>query len=379
MKKYRFHIPGLMHLPVSEKYTSCAFTQKIVKLSKMMLSLGHEVYIYGAEGSDVPCTEFIQTHSLADIKRHLGDGTDNELGYDWYRKGFEEVTTLLKAKSFLWGQYVMSVSEEIRKRKKIDDFLLLPIALPEIAAIVGLRMTCESGVGYFKSFAPFRAFESEFIKNYTYGAENGKHVLLPPHLDRVIPNYFDPKDFEYSEDKEDFFLFIGRVIRSKGITVAVKTADALGKKLLIAGQGATLWDKERGRLVGKEFDVTSPNIEYVGFANKDMRKFLMSKAKAVFVPSLYVEPFGGVNVEAQLSGTPVLTTPFGAFPETVRDGVTGFICHTNDEFIEKAQRVGELDPKIIRKHAERYLMDNVKLEYQAWFDGIYKANFPQNT
>lgn len=375
MKKYRFHIPGLMHLPVSEKYTSCAFTQKIVKLSKMLLSLGHEVYLYGAEGSDAPCTEFIQTHSLADIKRHLGDGSDNELGYDWYKKGFEEATTLLKAKSHLWGQYIMSVSEKIRERKRIDDFLLLPISMPEIAGIVGLKLTCESGIGYFKSFAPFRAFESEFIKNYTYGAENGKHVLLPTPNDRVIPNYFDPNDFEYRESKEDFFLFMGRIIYAKGITIAVKVADALNKKLIIAGQGATYWNPEEGRLAGKEFDVTSKNIEYIGFANKETRKKLMSMAKAVFVPSLYVEPFGGVNVEAQLSGTPVLTTPFGAFPETVKHGETGFICHTNKEFIENAQKVDQLDPKKIRKHAERYLMDNVKLEYQAWFDQLYSLYF----
>lgn len=374
-KKYRFHIPGLMHLPVSEKYTSCAFTQKIVKLSKMLLSLGHEVYLYGAEGSDAPCTEFIQTHLLADIKRHLGDGSDNELGYDWYKKGFEEANTLLKAKPYLWGQYVMSVSEKIRERKRIDDFLLLPISMPEIAGIVGLKLTCESGIGYFKSFAPFRAFESEFIKNYTYGAENGKHVLLPTPNDRVIPNYFDPNDFEYRENKEDFFLFMGRIIYAKGITIAVKVADALNKKLIIAGQGATYWNPEEGRLAGKEFDITSKNIEYIGFANKETRKKLMSMAKAVFVPSLYVEPFGGVNVEAQLSGTPVLTTPFGAFPETVKHGETGFICHTNAEFIENAKKVDQLDPKKIRKHAERYLMDNVKLEYQAWFDQLYSLYF----
>lgn len=375
-QKYRFHIPGLLHFPVSDKYLSCAFTQKIIKLSQMLISLGHEVYVYGAEGSNVQCAEFIQTHTLEEIKTHLGDGTDNELGWDYLGKGTTaEMELMLKSKPYLYGKYVMSVASEIRKRKKDDDFLLLPIAMPELAALVGLRMTCESGIGYINSFTQFRAFESEFIKNYTYGAENGKHIIRPSHFDRVIPNYFDDKDFEFKKEKQDFLLFIGRVIYAKGITVAVKVADALNKKLIIAGQGVYSWDRERGRLTGKEFDVTSPNIEYVGFVNKEMRKRLLSDASMVLVPSLYVEPFGGVNVEAQLSGTPVLTTPFGAFPETVKEGITGFICHSNEEFIESAKKVNKLDPKKIRKHAERYLMDNVKGEYQKWFDDIYKANF----
>lgn len=375
MNKYRFHIPGLIHLPISEKYQSCAFTQKIVKLSRMLLSLGHEVYLYGAEGSDAPCTEFIQTHSLADIRKYLGDGTDNELGYDYFGKGLNEVEIHLKAKPYFNGQWLMSIASEIRKRKKDDDFLLLPVANPALDELVGLKLTVESGVGYSRSQAKFRAFESAFIMNFTYGAEFGKHVIRPSAYDRVIPNYFNESDFEYTEQKEDFFLFIGRLIEGKGIKIAVKIADALGKKLLIAGQGALEWNPETGYLRGRDFEVTSPNIELIGYADKDTRKFLMSKAQCVLVPSLYAEPFGGVNVEAQLSGTPVLTTPYGAFQETVRHGVTGYLCYTNEEFIENARKIGDLNPKDIRTHAERYLMDRVKYEYQNWFDLLYSAVF----
>jgi len=375
--KYRFHIPGTAHLPVSEKYSACAFTQKIVKLSKMLLSLGHEVYIYGAQGSNVPCTEFIETHTMQDIRDNLGDGTDTELGYDWFTKGIDQVSIAVKSKSYLTGKFLVNVITAINERKKVDDFLLLPLSYKSIAEGVGLELTVESGIGYVGSFARFRAFESQAIMNYTYGSENGGHMIRPNTLDRVIPNYFDPKDFTYAEEKEEFFFFIGRLIYAKGITIAVKVAEALKTKLLIAGQGAYSWNPKTGRLTGREFDVTSDYIEYIGYANPATRKLLLSKAKAVLVPSLYLEPFGGVNVEAQLSGTPVLTTRFGAFPETVRDGVTGFICETNEEFIEKAAKVDTLEPSIIRSHAERYVMDTVKLEYQKWFDVLYSHVFGQ--
>lgn len=375
MRTYRFHIPALEHLPVSEKYNACAYTQKIVKLSKMMLSLGHEVYIYGAEGSDVPCTELIQTHTLQEIKEHLGDGTDNELGYDWYTRGINEVYIAQKAKPFLHGKFVVKVITEVNKRKKPDDFLLLPVAHRSIADGVGLDLTVESGIGYVNSFARFRVFESNAIMNYTYGAETGKHMIRPNPLDRVIPNYFDPKDFEYKEDKQEYFLFLGRVIYAKGITIAVKVAEALKKKLIIAGQGVTHWNPKTGRIAGKEFDITSDYIEYWGYANPKLRKMLLSNAKAVLVPSLYLEPFGGVNVEAQLSGTPVITSSFGAFPETVAHGKSGFVCRTNVEFIEAASKINKLNPKDIRSHAERYLMDNVAVEYQNYFDDLYSSLF----
>lgn len=375
MNKYRFHIPGLLHLPVSPRYTSCAYTQKIIKLSKMLMSLGHEVYIYGAEGSDVECTEFIQTHTLEEMREHIGDGTDNELGYDWYRKAsIDELEIARRAAKYLNGEVIIRTANEIAKRKKPDDFLLLPVAMRALAEIVGLPLTVESGIGYPHSFARFRVFESSSIMHLTYGGEFKGSMIRPNKYDRVIPNYFDPCDFEYKEEKQGFILYIGRVIYAKGITIAVKVADALNKRLIIAGQGAN-WDPETGRLWGKELDVTSKNIEYVGFADKEFRKKLLSDAEMVLVPSLYAEPFGGTNVEAQLSGTPVLTTAFGAFPETVRHGETGFICHTNEEFIKNAQRVGELDKKAIRRHAERYLMDNVKHEYQDYFDMIYKSLF----
>ncbi len=376
-RKYRFHIIGLQHYPVSEKYLNCAFTQKIVKMSKMMLSLGHEVYIYGAEGSDAPCTEFIQTHTLQDIRDNFGDGkTDNELGYDWETGGFDEQQSTIRSNYGIKPKFIQNCINEIRARKKEDDFLLSPIGILNRSIIegVGLRMSLESGIGYTNSFAPFRAYESNFIRNLTYGKEFGG-ILRPNHLDRTIPNYFEDKDFDYKEEKQEYLLYLGRLTYAKGVTVAIETAKKLGYKIIIAGVGVKSWDAEKKRLIGTEFDITSDNIEFFGYANKQMRRMLMSNAKAVFVPSLYSEPFGGTNIEAQLSGTPVLCTNWGAFPETVKHGETGFLCNNVGEFEKYAKRVGELDPKKIRAHAERYLMDNVKYEYQQWFDDIYNKVF----
>lgn len=332
--------------------------------------------MYGAETSDAPATEFIQTHTLEDIKRIFGDGTDNELGFDYKGKNMDIRKMWSLAIRDFYGPWIMKIAAEINSRKQKDDFLLLPFGghhkvLPEL---VGLEMAVESGIGYSQTIAKYRVFESNAIMNFAQGNEMRGQIHRPTPWDRVIPNYFDPDDVLFSDQKQEYFLFIGRVIYAKGITIAVKTAEALGIKLIVAGPGAS-WDPEKHRLWGKEFDITSPVIEYIGHVDIERRKPLMAHAKAVIVASLYNGPFEGTNVEAQLSGTPVLTTPFGVFPETVKHGETGFICHSNEEFVENAREVGALDPYKIREHAERYLMDNVKYEYQAYFDLLYQAHF----
>ena len=49
--------------------------------------------------------------------------------------------------------------------------------------------------------------------------------------------------------------------------------------------------------------------------------------------SRYVEPFGGVAVESMLCGTPVLASPFGAYTETIQQGVSGWRCHTLGDYL----------------------------------------------
>jgi glycosyltransferase involved in cell wall biosynthesis len=362
-RKYRFHLLGLVHLPVSEKYCGCAFTQKIVKLSKMLLSLGHEVYLYGSEGSDAPCTQFIQTHTLDDIRKEWGEGDNRfEIGYNWKKKNFKH--DFNKEKTEATKKYYKNCIEEINRHKRDDDFLLLTMGSYQKSIDKGVKLylTCEPGIGYRGSYSRFRAFESAYLQNFTYGSEHPRKSINGNYYDRVIPNYFDPKNFEFSEKKDDYFLYIGRMIYRKGVWTAIKATASIGAKLKLAGQP------------GGEFDVNNlpDHCEYIGFVDFEQRKPLMAKARATFVPTIYLEAFAGTHVESMISGTPVITTNFGVFPETFEHGVHGFRCDTLQDFVDAAKKVDELDPKTIKDHGERYLMDNVKLEFQKWFDDLYQ-------
>lgn len=382
MKKFRFHLLGLAHLPQSAEFMGCAFTQKNRKLARMLTSLGHEVHFYGSEGSDIGdyCYEqkgdlfFHQTHTLRDIARDYGDG-DNRfcVGYNFRANEFRHDFNAEKKPST--QKFYRTCIDTINVLKKPDDFLLLTQGVYHhpIADAVGLYLRCEPGIGYRGSHPKnFRAFESASLMNFTYGSEHPYECINGNYFDRVIPNYFDPEDFEFSAEKEDYFLYIGRMIRRKGILTAAKVCNHLGARLIIVGQGARV---EGGTLIGQDFTLAPGTWEYQGFADIEKRKGLLSHARSVFVPTEYMEPFAGTHVEAMLSGTPPITTNFSVFPGTIPDcldGVVGFRCNVLNDFVQAAKRAETCDPYTIRKHGEWFLMDRVKWDFDDWFRDLYR-------
>lgn len=368
--KYTFHLIGLNHLPTSDKYSGCAYTNKNFKLCKMLMKAGHTVYLYGVEESDAPCTEFIQCLDLEDIRREYGDGDNRySLGYNYksgmFRHNFDPPYNKASEKFF------ENCIREINKRKKDDDFVLCSMGLNDkpITDKVNLFLTCEPGIGYRGSFAKYKCFESSYLQNYTYGWWNNGNSANGNNYDVVIPNYFDPKDFKFQEKKDDYFLYIGRMIVRKGVLTAVEVCKRIGKKLVLAGQGGRV---ENGVFYGEDFNCPYENMEYIGFLDKEKRTEIMGKAKACFVATDYLEPFGGVSIESLLSGTPVITTNFGCFPETIPHGEVGYRCQTLDQFVWAAKNIDKISPKRCREYAEKnFSLDRISQKYFEWFNSLY--------
>lgn len=324
-----------------------------------MIDQGHEVYLYAHPRSEAPCTELIPIITEQEFGAWFGSES-------WRRDFFA-----IKWDSSLeyWKTQNNRAAVEINKRLQKKDFVCLiggycqkPIAdmIDQSRALV-----VEYGIGYQGSFAQFRVFESyaQMHKSYTdqrgYNADGG-------WMDVVIPNYFDPDDFPFSEEKDDYFLFIGRMVKRKGPQIAADVTRILKAPLIMAGQGVI--SKKHGVIKAEELTVSGHHIKHIGYADVEKRGELMSRARAVFVPSWYLEPFGGVAVEAQMCGTPVISTDWGAFPETVVHGVTGYRCRTMAQFVEAAKQVNKLDPFVIRDWAvDNYSLKVVAQRYEDYF------------
>ena len=347
----RFHVLGIPHTVTSKEYVACAYTQKALKFCKMMKALGHTVIHYGHEDSDVDCDEHVTVVTNDDLKIAYGD-------YDWRKHFFK-----FDLNDHAYQTFFKNAIVEVGKRKQQNDFILpfwgqgtKPVcdAHPDL-------ITVEPGIGYAEGqWARWRIYESHAIMN----SVNGTNCIQYCNMDwyhTVIPNYFDLDEFEYCEEKDDYFLYLGRVYAGKGVDIAVQMTEMLGKKLIIAGQGSL---KEMG------YETTPAHVTEIGYADIETRKRLMSKAKALIIGSTYCEPFGGVQIEAMLSGTPVISPDWGAFVECNIHGYTGFRCRTFADFVEAGRKIGTINPKNCRSWGENFSLEKIALMYQKYFQDI---------
>jgi len=346
--KHRYHILGLPHTVTSKEFNACAYTQKVVKFGKMMTSRGHEVIHYGHEDSDLQCTEHVSVLTNDDFAKSYGS-------HDW-RKTFFKFDTGDHA----YQTFYANAIREVGLRKQKNDFIL-PFWGSGVRPICDAHqhdmIVVEPGIGYAGGhWARWKVWESYAI----YHAHCGMGAVGQCQQDNysvVIPNYFDIDDFVFNDQKDDYFLYLGRVYSGKGVDIAIDATRRAGVKLVVAGQ------KEAGYTF-------PPHVEYVGYADVPKRKELMSKARASFLPSQYVEPFGGVQIENLLSGTPTITSDWGSFAENNLHGVTGYRCRTMGDYVDAVENIDRIKPLDCRKFGENFTLERVAPRYEKYFQDV---------
>lgn len=356
--KFRFHVVGLPHTQTTMAYNACAYTMKVVKFCRMMKSLGHEVILYASEDNEAPCDELVTIVTKAEQQQWFGEHDPQELyQIDWTGTAPYWAITNTRA--------VDEIAERLQPRDIVG--IVGGTCQQPIANALPGAMVVEFGVGYNSTFSPYRVFESYAHMHWVYGTTGSDDGHF---FDAVIPNYFDPAEFPFRTKKDNFYLFVGRMIARKGIDIAVEVTRQIGAKLVLIGQGVKQIDGNK--IVADEITVEGDHLLHLGYADIRKRGELLSRAKAVFVCSTYLEPFGGASIEPLFCGTPVITTDWGAFPENILDGVVGYRTRTLAEGMWAAQNVDKLDPATIRQYAiDNFSLERVKQLYQAYFEQLY--------
>lgn len=341
----RFHLIAPPNVQTTKEYSLDGFGVCCIRFAKMMKDLGHTVILYGSEENEAPCDEFVSVITKATQKTLL-------MGSQYQYAGADD-------RFHLWDVAGHRTWEEITKRKQPRDFICTTggIAHQKLANSFPDLMTVEYSIGYSGSFSKYRVYQSHIWRHCTLGFQKGIANQFGDFFHTVIPYFFDEAEYPFQRNKEPFALYTGRLITNKGLVIACKAAKLAGIPLKIIGHG----DKK----------LVTDGAEYLGVLDDEERNNWMARASVFIHPTLYLEPFGSAPVEAQFCGTPVVTTDFGAFIETVEKGKTGFRCNYMGEFVQALKDASSLDPVYIRKRAvDTYSMNVVKHQYQKYFDRL---------
>jgi glycosyltransferase involved in cell wall biosynthesis len=167
-----------------------------------------------------------------------------------------------------------------------------------------------------------------------------RHNLIPFRERPVVP-------------RSSVVVYAGRLEEPKGVRVLMAAWDRYleasgdaGLRLAIAGGGPL--DREMAA-----WAATRPSVTLAGLLSSADCADLISRARAVVLPSVCKETFGLVAVESMAAGVPPVAADHGAFSELITPGVNGRLFKPGDaEALASAIADVERDPEEYEGYGE---------------------------
>jgi glycosyltransferase involved in cell wall biosynthesis len=184
-----------------------------------------------------------------------------------------------------------------------------------------------------------------FIANSTAVADRiaryygrSSEIIFPPvGVERLTP----------ADHIDDYYLIVSRLVPYKRLDLAVSACTALGRRLLVVGEGPGRHALER---------LAGPTVEFLGHRPDAEVADLYARCRGLLFPG--VEDFGITPLEANAAGRPVIAYAGGGALDTVIDGETGVLFHEQTVAgLQDAMRRSETlswRPDVLRRHAERF-------------------------
>lgn len=318
-------------------------------LTQELVKMGHEVYLFAREGTNVPeATVYIPVGPMTDkfdvhyeaVKEYVAQtGIEPDLYFcGYFGKGNEEVLTRWPYVELIWCRWCHAKFE----------FPVKPFNVVSYSNLLQQDMT-DSGV------------PSTMI-----------HYGLPRDL------------YAFQPDKGDYACWIGKLEGGKAPRVGIELAKAAGLKLVVMGppyNSGTFWNEVAPYIDNK-------NVFWVRGVDDAMKYEIMSNAKFLLYSSdnSWKEHFGIVFIEALAMGTPVIGMNrinqdcSLITDKIIEDGKHGFILNYKDsnnlqEILDTGvpliNRIGEINPADCRaQFEERFTADLMARRYEWMFEQV---------
>ncbi len=163
----------------------------------------------------------------------------------------------------------------------------------------------------------------------------------------VIHPPIDVNRFRASNEQEDYYLVLARLISYKRLDLAVEACTKLRRRLMVIGDGP-----DRARLMEK----AGPTVTFLNRLSDEEVEHYAARCRALIFPG--EEDFGMAPLEIAAAGRPTIAYRAGGAVETIIDGVTGvfFDRQEADSLAEAIQRFEqqEWSSRTLRRHAESF-------------------------
>ena len=133
---------------------------------------------------------------------------------------------------------------------------------------------------------------------------------------------------EINANPDNYFLYLGRLSREKGIELLIKAFINIESSLYIVGKGP---EESRLRKLAEELGLTN-KVRFLGFKSGDELNKIIYNSIAVVLPSQWYENGPYSAIEALSMGKPLIVSNYGGLPELIEDN--GLIFHNKNELTE---------------------------------------------
>jgi glycosyltransferase involved in cell wall biosynthesis len=157
---------------------------------------------------------------------------------------------------------------------------------------------------------------------------------------RVAGNPFDLAEYRRSDREEPFVLYVGRLVRQKGILTLVRAIGEAktSSRLIVVGEGDS-----RGAAEALASEVAPGRVAFVGSLWGAALTDLLDRCRFVCVPSEWYDNTPLVLYQAFSAGKPVIASRINGIPEVVRDGGDGLLAAPGNaaDWREKIERLDQ--------------------------------------